>query len=566
MLFNQTFKSIRRVREIVRVLVKYGFEDVVANTVLINFVPQKQRLKWVREERPIFDFSRWERIRMVCEELGATFIKLAQVLSNRPDVLPEPLIVELEKLQNEVPPFEYEKVKDIIQNELGRPLEDIFEYFNEKTIGSASIGQVHRARLKNGHEVVVKVQRPEVARLIETDLNIIKVVVARGEKFFEKNGIINLMDVVEAFERSMQKELDYTNEARNIQMFRATFKKQKKFFAPDVYREYSSRRVLVLEFVKGCKITDVAQLRAWNLDPAKIAETGIDIYLTQIFEFGIFHADPHPGNVLVREDGVICLIDFGMVGKLSAKDKFAFAGIFVGMAQQNPKMTADSLRALAIDDNITDMRALEYELGELIEDFATLDVGESNMSEFSDRLQQVIYAHRIRLPGGVFIILRALAILEGIGKLIHPNFNTAAFIEPYGKKLLLDKYSPQNLGAEAFSLVSKLLNFLHVFPNEVRDILIRTRKGKLIIQVEHKGYEQALNRLDRTINRLILALIIVALLISSSISLTILTGSNIQALITQSGIPYLSVMGFITAGVLGLVLMYAILRSRTPRN
>ncbi|OWY25359.1 AarF/ABC1/UbiB kinase family protein [Sphingobacteriales bacterium UPWRP_1] len=566
MLFNQTFKSIRRVREIVRVLVKYGFEDVVANTVLINFVPQKQRLKWVREERPIFDFSRWERIRMVCEELGATFIKLAQVLSNRPDVLPEPLIVELEKLQNEVPPFEYEKVKAIIQSELGRPLEEIFEYFNEKPIGSASIGQVHRARLKNGHEVVVKVQRPEVARLIETDLNIIKVVVARGEKFFEKNGIINLMDVVEAFERSMQKELDYNNEARNIQMFRATFKKQKKFFAPAAYREYSSRRVLVLEYVKGCKITDVAQLRAWNLDPAKIAETGIDIYLTQIFEFGIFHADPHPGNVLVREDGVICLIDFGMVGKLSPKDKFAFAGIFVGMAQQNPKMTADSLRALAIDDNITDMRALEYELGELIEDFATLDVGESNMAEFSDRLQQVIYAHRIRLPGGVFIILRALAILEGIGKLIHPNFNTAAFIEPYGRKLLLDKYSPQNLGTEAFSLVSKLFNFLHVFPNEVRDILIRTRKGKLVIQVEHKGYEQALNRLDRTINRLILTLIIVALLISSSISLTILTGSNIQALITQSGIPYLSVIGFITAGALGLLLMYAVLRSRAPRN
>lgn len=565
-MFNQTFKNIRRVREIVRVLVKYGFEDVVANTVLINFVPQKQRLKWVREERPIFDFSRWERIRMVCEELGATFIKLAQVLSNRPDVLPDQLIIELEKLQNEVPPFEYTKVIEIIESELGKPLHEVFEYFNEKPIGSASIGQVHRARLKNGHEVVVKVQRPEVAELIETDLSIIKVVVARGEKFFEKNGIINLIDVVEAFERSMQKELDYTNEARNIQLFRATFKKQKKFFAPDSYREYSTKKILVLEYVKGCKITDIAQLRAWNLDPHKIAEIGIDIYLTQIFEFGIFHADPHPGNILVREDGIICLIDFGMVGKLTYKDKMAFAGIFVGMAQQNPKMTADSLRALAIDDNITDMRALEYELGELIEDFATLDVGDSNMAEFSDRLQQVIYAHRIRLPGGVFIILRALAILEGIGKLIHPNFNTAAFIEPYGRKLLFEKYSPQNLGSEAFSLISKLLSFLHVFPNEVRDILIRTRKGKLVIQIEHKGYEQALNRLDRTINRLILTLIIVALLISSSISLTILTGSNITALMTQSGIPYLSVTGFITACVLGLLLMYAVLRSRTPRN
>lgn len=565
MLFNQTFKNIRRVREIIRVLVKYGFEDVVANTVLINFVPKKQQLKWVREERPIFDFSRWERIRMVCEELGATFIKLAQVLSNRPDVLPEDLIIELQKLQNEVPPFDFAKAKEIIEQELGKPLHEVFEYFNDKPIGSASIGQVHRARLKTGEEVVVKVQRPEVADLIDTDLNIIKVVVARGEKFFERNGIINLLDVVEAFERSMQKELDYTNEARNIQMFRATFKKHKKFFAPAAYRAYSTKKILVLEFVKGCKITDVAQLKAWNLDPAKIAEIGIDIYLTQIFEYGIFHADPHPGNVLVREDGVICLIDFGMVGKLMKKDKMAFAGIFIGMAQQNPKMTADSLRALAIDDNITDMRSLEYDLGELIEDFATLDVSESNMAEFSDRLQRVIYHHRIRLPGGVFIILRALAILEGIGKLIHPNFNTAKFIEPYGQKLLLEKYSPLNLGTEAFSLTAKLLSFLNTFPTEVNDVLMRTRKGKLLIQVEHRGYEQALNRLDRTINRLILTLIIVALLISSSISLTILAGSDISFMITQSGIPYFSFIGFVIAAVLGIVLMYAVLRSRTPR-
>ena len=243
----------------------------------------------------------------------------------------------------------------------------------------------------------------------------------------------------------------------------------------------------------------------------------------------------------------------------------AFAGIFIGMAQQNPKMTADSLRALAIDDNITDMRALEYDLGELIEDFATLDVSESNMAEFSDRLQRVIYHHRIRLPGGVFIILRALAILEGIGKLIHPNFNTAKFIEPYGQKLLLEKYSPLNLGTEAFSLTAKLLSFLNTFPTEVNDVLMRTRKGKLLIQVEHRGYEQALNRLDRTINRLILTLIIVALLISSSISLTILAGSDISFMITQSGIPYFSFMGFVFAAVLGIVLMYAVLRSRTPR-
>jgi ubiquinone biosynthesis protein len=421
MLFKgQTFKNIGRIREIIGVLVKYGFEDIVTNSTLRNFVSEKVRISWVRQDKPVFQYSRWERIRMVCEELGPTFVKLAQVLSNRPDMLPAPLIEEFEKLQDNVPPFAFSKVKEIVERETGKKLEDVFEVFNEKPLASASIGQVHKARMKDGKEVVVKIQRPEVREQVESDLAILVDAVNRADRYLQKQGITNAPDLVRSFERSMHKELDYRNEARNLDRFRTLYKDYKNFYIPRAFREFSSENVLIMEFVSGCKISDVAQMRAWGLDPRKVAENGMDIYLTQIFEFGIFHADPHPGNVLVRKDGVICLLDFGMVGTMMKKDKFAFAGIFIGMAEGNAHKMATSMKALAIDDRVEDMRQFEYDLNEIIEDFTALDVDESSIADVVERLQKVMYDYQIRVPGGIFLVFRAFAILEGIGK-NHPS-------------------------------------------------------------------------------------------------------------------------------------------------
>lgn len=266
MFFTQTIKNIQRTREIIAVLFKYGFEEVVANTPLQNFVPQNRQLTWLRNERYVLDYTRWERVRMVFEELGPTFIKGAQVLSNRPDLLPEPLITEFQKLQSNVPPFPFEEAKAIIEKELGKKLEEVFAFFNPVPIGSASIGQVHRARLLDDTEVVVKVQRPQVRQIVETDLAILKEVIRRSEKFFENNGIINPMDLVLAFEKSMQKELDYLTEARNITQFRTFYQDRKDFYVPKAFKELSTAKVLLLEFVKGCKITDVEQLTKWGVD------------------------------------------------------------------------------------------------------------------------------------------------------------------------------------------------------------------------------------------------------------------------------------------------------------
>jgi ubiquinone biosynthesis protein len=560
MAFNQTIRNLNRTREILGILIKYGFEDIITNSTLRNLVTESTRISWLRQDKPVFEYTRYERIRMCAEELGPTFVKLAQVLSNRPDIIPDALVREFEKLQDRVPPFSFEEAKAIIERETGKNLEDIFEEFSEKPMASASIGQVHRARLRTGELVVVKVQRPDVADIISQDLAVIKEAVKRADRYLKKQGVLNADEVVKVFERSMQKELDYNNEARNIERFRATYKHRTDFYVPKPYREYSSDKVLILEFVEGCKITDVRQLKEWGISPVKVVEQGMDIYLSQIFEYGYFHGDPHPGNVLVDKNGRIILLDFGMVGQLMKKDKYAFAGIFIAMSRHNAQEMAAQMRKLAVEDNIVDMRQFIYDLNDLIEDYASLDVSESSIQDVITRLQKIMFDYKITVPGGVFIIFRAFAILEGIGKKMHPNFKTYEFIKPYGQKLIAEQLKPGNLAEEVQTRLSNISAFLNSFPVEVRGILQKASRGKLHFEVELQGYGYLLKKMDSIANRLSITYIICALIIGSSIAL--LADFKVKDMPFYYGINQWSFGGFCIAGGLFVILSYAILRRR----
>lgn len=559
MILNTTFRNINRTREILGILVKYGFEDFIANSTLRNLVTESMRIKWLRDDKPVMETTRWERVRMAAEELGPTFIKLAQILSNRPDIIPEELVKEFEKLQDRVPPFPFAKAKAIIEKETGKKLEDIFEEFNETPMASASIGQVHRAKLKTGEEVVVKVQRPDVKDQIEQDLSIIKEGVRRMDRYLKKQGVMNGEEVVRVFERAISKELDYRNEARNIERFRTTYRHRTDFYVPKPYREYSTDKVLIMEFIKGCKITDVKQLREWGISPARIVEKGMDIYLSQIFEFGYFHGDPHPGNVLVNEEGKIILLDFGMVGQLMKKDKYAFAGIFVAMSKHDAREMAVQMRKLAVEDNITDMRQFVYDLNDMIEDYAYLDVGESSIQDVIERLQKIMYEYHITVPGAVFLIFRAFAILEGIGKKMHPNFKTYEFMRPYGQRLLAEQLKPENLAHEASQRFSNMSAFMNSFPVEVRGILQKISKGKLHSEVELQGYGYALKKWDSISTRMGLVYIICALMISSSIALL---GDYPDDMRFYYGINKWSFMGYMIASGFFVVWVYALLRRK----
>ncbi len=552
MFFDQTIRNISRAREIVGILAKYGFEDLVVNTSLYRLLPEKNRLNWVRNDQPIIAFSSWERIRMGIEELGPTFIKGAQVLSNRADLIPQGLIDEFQKLQSNVPPFNSELARTIIEEETDHKIDDIFEFFNDTPIGAASIGQVHRAQLKNGTEVVVKVQRPNIGMTVATDISILKEIVNRSEKLLEQYGVTNVMTLLEAFEKTMMQELDYRTEAKSIEQFREFYKSYTNFYIPKVYREHSTSKIMIMEYVRGCKITDVEQLQKWGLEPAKIAEEGMHIYLTQIFEYGYFHADPHPGNILVRRDGVLCLLDFGMVGKLNRRDKFAFASVLVGIAQKNTSMAAAALRRLSVEDDIKDYGVFEYELGEVVEEFSAQSVGEANMADSAQKLQKIIFDNKMKVPGSIFLILRAMTILEGIGKDIHPNFIVYDFVRPYGAMLLKQQLAPDYLGEEAFRIGSEFWSFLSGFPNEIKDILRKTRRGTLSFNVQHGGLEPQVNQITNTMQR-------VALILLSSAMM--LTAAILHAAKQDGFVWYVQWYLLITGGIIGTATFFAILRN-----
>ncbi|MCB2377417.1 AarF/ABC1/UbiB kinase family protein [Hymenobacter sp. BT635] len=551
-MFKNTISNLGRIRQVVEVLVRYGFEDVVTSTALRRLVTQKRRISWQHAERAVFETSRWERVRMVIEDLGPTFIKLAQAMSNRPDLLPEALIDEFQKLQSDVPPFDVRLARQIIERELGQPITAVFSEFEEKPLGSASIGQVHKARLLTGEEVVVKVQRPDVQEKVRTDLSLLHELVRLTAGFLRNHGLSNPQDIVDAFERSMMKELDYTSEARSMEQFRKLYEAYETFSIPKPYRELSTAKILVIEFVSGCKITDKPQLLEWGLSPEKVAETGMDIYLTQIFEFGIFHADPHPGNVLVRPDGTLVLIDFGMVGKLSKQQKYAFAGVFIGMARQDARSMALNFRRLALTADIPDMRTFEADLNDLIEDFTMLDVKEMSMSDLADRLQVIIYDYKLQVPGAVFLILRALVILEGIGKVLHPRFNTFEFVRPYGARIIAEQYSPENILSEAQYTGTQLLALVQTLPADLRQIMRKISRGDLRLKVELSGYQALMRTADRLVSRTIIALIAVAFLLFSGLSLL---GHYSPEMRYLHGIPILTWWSLGITGFLFLILL-----------
>ena len=545
LLSYQLVKTSPRLGQIATILLKYGFDTVIASIPLLSGT----RLRLVRPRGArIEGYTQWERIRMAIEEGGPTFIKLAQLLSNRPDVVPEQLMLELRKLQNDVPPFDLETARAIIKDETGYAVEELFERFEEEPIGAASIGQVYKARLRDGTDVVVKVQRPGVQTKVQRDLDILRIMVEQGDTFLKQQGVYNAKDILDAFERSIQRELDYTSEARYMQQFSNFYRKEKRFYIPEVYRQYSTSRVLVMEYIAGSKITDVAALRANGIDPPELTERGMDVYLMQIFEHGYFHADPHPGNIIVQPDGTLTLIDFGMIGKLTKRDRLNFAGILIGMAQQDVTRMANSFRRLAIDPAIEDERAFRADVAELIDDFSALEVSELNMNELAQRLQAVIRDHRLRMPGSVFLVLRALTLLEGIGKEIHPNFKTYEFFKPYGRKLFADIYNPKHLIKELYDNLESFYVFANSFPIEVKRILEKIRRDELRVVLDHRSYEPGVDKLSRSINRLGLGFIVVGLLIAAS-----LVYHADPAPDNYIGFPYLSAVGYVLAAAMGTV-------------
>lgn len=553
-MITRLYRHISRYREIIAVLVKYGFGDLLARARLDKYVDLGRKVLVRKEGKKTAALSRWERMRMALEELGPTFVKAGQIMSSRPDLLPHELIVELEKLQDSVSPFSGEEAKRSVEQELGKPISDLFNEFMETPIASASIAQVHKAVLQGGEKVVVKVQRPRIEQIIEVDLEIMLHLATLMEKHLPGMDILNPVAIVKEFERTIRKEIDFTIEATHIERFGRNFRRVQTIHVPRVYRNYTTKKILTMEFIDGIKVSNIdALLRSGN-DPKTIASRGTDLVLKQVFEHGFFHADPHAGNIMVLDNNTICFIDFGMMGRLLPKHGEYLGSIIVGIVDRDPKRITTTCLQLSDSRRMANIDQLEYQVGELVDQYSYLPLKDINMGQFLKEVIKLYVAYKLKMPPSLYLLAKALVSIEGVGRVLDPDFNMVEHTKPFAKKLLRARLSPRKLAKDSYLAAAEFSLLLRDLPSEIRDIIEQIKVGQLKIEFEHKGLEPLLRKGDQISNRIAFAIVLASLVIGSS--LIVLAGMPPK----WKGIPIIGILGFLAAGIMGFWLLVSILR------
>ncbi len=553
---SRTYRHVNRYRQILTVLVKYGFEDLVNRLHILQYIEQGRQLITRQRREQVESLSTAQRIRLMLQELGPTFIKLGQVLSTRPDLIPPEIADELTALQQHVPPFEFEQVKRIVEEELGRPLNELFSRFDEVSIAAASIGQVHRATLPNGDEVVVKVQRPDIERIVEVDLEILHHLATTAEKHVEGLRVQKPSLIVEEFTRVLEKELDFTVEAAHLERFARQFEHDPTIYVPRVYSDLTTSRVITLEYVDVIPITDRLKLVQQGLDPRLIAERGAELTLKQIFTYGFFHADPHPGNLFALPDNVICLLDFGMMGRLDRASRERFGELVVAVSRRDPPSATHALlHVTEHDDGVdVDTRKLERDVDDFIDVNIVTELGELQFGKLLTELLDLVRRHQLRIPPEMVTMLKAAATVEQVARELDPELNMIARARPYVRRLKVDRIRPRRVVRELIDAGGDLVEFARDIPGNLRDILRQAKRGGLKIGFEHRGLTDFMHSNERIANRVSFAIVVAALIVGSSL----IVHARIPP--TWKEIPIVGLIGYLAAGVMGFLLLIGIIR------
>jgi len=551
---SRTYRHINRYREIIRVLVKHGFGDLITRTNLERYIDRGRKLLPGRGDAEIASLSRWERVRMVLEELGPTFIKFGQIMSNRPDLVPQELITELAKLQSDVPPFSEEEAQHFVEEELGRPVSEIFAEYSSTPIASASIAQVHRASLLNGEEVAIKVQRPRIEQIIKTDLEIMFDLATLMEKHIQEMDILHPVSIVEEFERSIKREIDFTIEAAAIERFGRNFQNDDTIYVPKVYRDYSTRKILTMEFIDGTKASSAEALVNAGVDPKLLASRGADLVLKQVFEHGFFHADPHPGNMVALPGNVVCFLDFGMMGGISHGHREALSNILVGVVNQDAASITKTVLKLAHNQYIADVEQLEYEIYELLEQYSYRSLKSVNMGVMLNQMVALVVKHRLKIPPNFYLLSKALITIEGVGRVLDPDFDMVKHTEPFAKKLLSERLNPLKLTKDLYLSAIDLSILLRDLPAQTREILTQIKEGRTRIEFEHRGLDPMLKTHEQISNRISFSIVLSSLIVGSALIMRADIPPKVY------GIPIIGALGFVAAGVMGFWLLISILR------
>ncbi len=553
-MISKAYRHTKRYIQIAQTFAKHGFADIITHSGFIDSITELAKLIKIKKNETEIKLTRYERIRLVLEDLGTTFIKLGQIMSNRGDLIPEELLVELEKLQDSVKPVPYEEIIERIEKEFKKPISQIFKSFSNKPLATASISQVHRAVLNSGEEVVIKVLKPNISKTIKVDIEIMYYLATLIEKNIPELSSINILGIVEEFNRAINKELDFSYELVYMTRFNRYFKNYDLIRVPKVYRDYSTNKILTMEYVDGIKISDIKKIEENNLDRLIIAKNGADLILKQIFEFGFFHADPHPGNIVVLKNNVICFFDYGMMGSISKDTKKLIVTILIGIIKKDDDKIIKNLLLFVKNKKDLNISVFELQVKDFIEKHLYRDLSEMNISELLNDFMTLTTENKIRIPSDFYLLLRALVLFQRNGQKLNPEFNFIEFVKPYIKKFLKENLSPKKLAEEIFITGSEYINLIRELPTDTRNIIEMLKKGEMNINVDHHGFEDMQKTHEQISNRISFAIVLASMVIGSSLILH----SKIPPLFNDVSI--IGIAGFIGAGVLGFWLLISILR------
>ena len=550
-----TQKEIKRYATLFNVLVKYGFEDVLSHSPILKLVPNKY-LENHPDTKKNLSFSKYERIRMVLEDLGPTYIKLGQIFSTREDMLPLELILELEKLQDHVPMVKDFDVLKVVEENLG---EEKFKYFATiklEPLAAASLAQVHRAQLINGDEVILKIQRPNITEVIEADLMVMKQVAESLEKYSSQAQAFQPIRVIDSFEKSIKEELQFAKEIENTERFAANFRGNESIHVPEVYRDFSSDTIICMEYIDGIKVSNINSLKAVNINPKAVAKIGVDLYIEQILDFGFFHADPHPGNIFIlAETGQICFLDFGMMGTILPNERESINDLLLYFLSKDVKRIITLLEKIAIRTDIPDYKKLEQDLYELLDGVSNTAIQNIKLGDTLSQFKIVLYENQIIIPHYLYMLIRGIVLIEGVGLKLDPEFNITNNLEPYTAKIMRKRFSFKYLLKKNLKRIKEINELADTLPDDINTIIKKIKEGKLEVVHEHKGLQEFQLATSKAVNRLVFAVIIAALSIGSSL----LVMAKMPPLI--NGIPLLGAIGFVLSALLGFYIVISIFRN-----
>lgn len=554
-LLPSRIKAMRRYRAICGVLIKYGFEEILER-LRAEGVPGLPRQLFIRRGAgTLTHMTTQQRLRLAIEELGPTFIKLGQMLSTRPDLVPIEYIEELRKLQDNVSPFSSAEGRRIVADELGKPVNDLFLSFEDQPIAAASIAQVHRAVTLSGVEVVVKIQRPDIRTTIDSDMGILSDLAALLARRLPENEFWDPVAIVDEFKSWIMKELDFMQEGRNIDRFRHNFKHSTTVTAPAVVWEHSSNRVLTMEYVDGAPVLDLAELERRGLDRKVIARNGGNAVLTQIFVHGFFHGDPHPGNIRVKEGNIIVCLDFGLMGRIDDELMCQIGNLLIGVVDRDIARVERVLLNMQAEDGHLGSRALRKELSDFIDRYYHVPLNCINTELVLHEMLELCNRNGLRLPRDVYLMIKALVVMEDIGRKLDPDFDMVSMAQPYARKIMMSKIRMKSLLRDASLLLEDMKALLNMLPENTRQILLKLRRGNLGINLNHQRLEELIKEIDRSSNRVSFSMIIAALIIGSSFFMQVDKGPKFYDL------PVFGFLGYVLAGVLGVWLVIGIIRS-----